>query len=229
MKLELNTPYKYGELTRGILNEEPKKGGSKIKQMKQIESLYKVEQKGRKYILTEKYGESKEVEDGRGRAKKNYSQYIIEDKYDNSIGVYKIILNNQIYIGSTIKGFRERFISHISKFNTLPTKEMLDKGATFDILQICNGMSENEIRHIEDNWIEEYRNNPEWEVVNELKNVAIKGEGRTNEQRKIKKIKKKKEKQIKPKKQKYKKIKIKEEDFDKVIKLLQDNNIDIEE
>ena len=63
--MELNTPYRYGQLTRTILNEEPKKGNSKTKQMKQIESLYKVEQKGRKYILVEKYDEPKEIIDNR--------------------------------------------------------------------------------------------------------------------------------------------------------------------
>ena len=60
--MELNIPYRYGQLTRTILNEEPKKGNSKVKQMKQIESLYKVEQKGRKYILIEKYEEPKEID-----------------------------------------------------------------------------------------------------------------------------------------------------------------------
>ena len=63
--MELNIPYRYRQLTRTILNEEPKKGNSKVKQMKQIESLYKVEQKGRKYILIEKYNEPKEIIDNR--------------------------------------------------------------------------------------------------------------------------------------------------------------------
>lgn len=121
--MKLNKEYTYGELTRSILNEEPKRGGSKTKQMKQIESLYKVEQNGRKYMLVEKYDTPKEIEDNRGKAKKDYPQYVIEDKYDKSIGVYKITLDNQIYIGSTVVGFRERFIAHISKFNTLSTKK----------------------------------------------------------------------------------------------------------
>ena len=213
--MKLNKEYTYGELTRSILNEEPKRGGSKTKQMKQIESLYEVEQNGRKYMLVEKYDTPKEIEDNRGKAKKDYPQYVIEDKYDKSIGVYKITLDNQIYIGSTVVGFRERFISHISKFNTLPTKKMLDNGATFEILQICDGMTENEIRHIEDNWIEEYRNNPNWIVVNERKNVGIKGEGFTKDKR-----------QRKNSKPKYIKVRINKDDFDKTIELLKSNGID---
>ena len=214
--LELNKEYNYGALTRGILNEEPKKGGSKTKQMKQIESLYKVKQKGRKYILIEKYDNPLPIKDGRGEHnKKHYEQYLPNEKYNRSIGVYKITLDNQIYIGSTVVGFRERFISHISKFNILPTKKMLDNGATFEILQICDGMTENEIRHIEDNWIEEYRNNPNWIVVNGRKNVGIKGEGFTKDKR-----------QRKDSKPKYTKIRINKDDFDKTIELLKSNGID---
>lgn len=66
--MELNKEYSYGDLTRGILGEEPKKGGSKTKQMKQIESIYKVKQQGRKYTLIEKYEKPKEIEDGRGKS-----------------------------------------------------------------------------------------------------------------------------------------------------------------
>ena len=136
----------------------------------------------------------------------NYYIGRLDNKKDKSIGVYKIILDNQIYIGSTKVGFRERFIAHMSKFNTLPTKEMLDNGATFEILQICDGMSENEIRHIEDNWIQEYRNNSEWKVINELKSVGIKGE-----------------RQYKPK---YTKVRINENDIDRAMELLKNNEID---
>ena len=213
--MKLNKEYTYGELTKGILNEEPKKGGSKTKQMKQIESLYKVEQNGKKYMLVEKYDIPKEIKDNRGKTKKDYPQYTIEDKYDKSTGVYKIVLDNQIYIGSTKVGFRERFIAHMSKFNTLPTKEMLDNGATFEILQICDSMTENEIRYIEDNWIEEYRNNPNWIVVNERKKVGIKGEGFTKDKR-----------QRKNSKPKYRKVRINKDDFDKTIELLKSNGID---
>ncbi|MCI7208344.1 MAG: hypothetical protein MSA15_20435 [Clostridium sp.] len=213
--MKLNKEYTYGELTKEILNEEPKKGGSKTKQMRQIESLYKVEQNGRKYILVEKYDTPKEIKDNRGKTKKDYPQYAIEDKYDKSIGVYKIVLDNQIYIGSTKVGFRERFIAHVSKFNTLPTKEMLDNGATFEILQICNEMSENEIRHIENNYIEEYRNNPNWIVVNERKNVGIKGEGFTKDKR-----------QCKNNKPKYTKVRINKNDLNRAMELLKDNGID---
>ena len=79
--MELNKEYSYGELTRGILGEEPKKGGSKTKQMKQIESLYKVDQKGRKYILVEKFEEQKEIIDNRKNNGGNNTSKYSEELY----------------------------------------------------------------------------------------------------------------------------------------------------
>ena len=75
--MKLNYQYTYGELTRGILQEEPKKGNSKVKQMKHIESLYKVEQLGRKYILVEKYDTPKEIVDNRGGNNDKCQKYLI--------------------------------------------------------------------------------------------------------------------------------------------------------
>ena len=190
-------------------------GSTRKKYLKRLESLCRYYKDGNKFIIDKIYEEPLPIEDNRGKTRhkqKHYEQYLPNEKYNCSIGVYKITLDNQIYIGSTKVGFRTRFIQHIA--NNLPkTKEMLDNGGTFDILQICDGMEENEIRHIEQQWIEEYRNNPDWIVVNSLDHVSIKGE--------------KHNKQIKSKKQKYKKIKVKEEDYNKVIELLLSNNIDV--
>ena len=173
-------------------------GSTKKKYCKLLSNICKYHKEGHKLVIEEIYEEPSSIINGRERNKKNYPQYAIEEKYNKSIGVYKIVLNNQIYIGSTIRGFRIRFLNHIKKDNPLPTKEMLDNGATFEILQICDGMTENEIRHIEDNWIREYRNNSKWEVMNSLSNVQIKGETP----------------------QKYKKIKVREEDYETCIQIL---------
>lgn len=181
-------------------------GSTKKKYCKLLSNICKYHKEGHKIIIEEIYEEPLSIINGRETNKKNYPQYVIEEKYNKSIGIYKIILNNKIYIGSTIQGFRLRFLHHINKDNPLPTKEMLDNGATFEILQICDDMTENEIRHIEDNWIQEYRNNSKWEVVNNLSNVQIKGETP----------------------QKYKKIKVREEDYETCIQILQSFGIKIE-
>ena len=195
-------------------------GDTKKKYLKILNSICEFHKDGQKIIIDNIYNNPLPIVDSRGKhkrcignARKEYKEYKIEKRYDNSIGIYKITLDRNIYIGSTVKGFRVRFLQHRKKGNRLITKNMLEQGAIFEMIQICDGMEENEIRHIEQQWIEEYRNNPEWIVVNSLDHVQIKGE----EHRK----------QTKSKKQKYKKIKVKEEDYNKVIELLSSNNIDI--
>ena len=87
----------------------------------------------------------------------------------------------------------------------------MEQGATFEILQICDGMSENEIRHIEQQWIEEYRNNPDWEVINIDDHVKIKGEqhgkGQNIPDNKI--------------------IRVKREDYDRALEILEREGIGI--
>lgn len=75
MKELLNIPLSYGELTRNIIGEEPKKGGSKGRQLKQIENLCRVEQQGRKYIIKEIYQEPKEIKNNCKGKKNMYVPY----------------------------------------------------------------------------------------------------------------------------------------------------------
>ena len=145
-----------------------------------------------------------------GEPKIRFPNLLIEEKYYDSIGIYKIVLNNEIYIGSTIAGFKNRFLTHRGVGNKLKTRKMLlEQGATFEILQICDGMSENEIRHIEQQWIEEYRNNPDWEVINIDDHVKRKGEQHGKSQNipdnKI--------------------IKVKREDYDRALEILEREGI----
>lgn len=206
MQLKKQKEYKNFKELCNSLKWNTMGGSTRKKYYKLLNNICKYHKVGNKIIIEEIYEESLLIKNERKRIKKNYPQYVIEEEYNHSIGIYKIVLNNKIYIGSTIQGFRVRFLHHISKDNPLPTKEMLDNGATFEILQLCDGMTENEIRHIENNWIQEYRNDSEWEVVNSLSNVQIKGETP----------------------QKYKKIKVREEDYETCIQILQSSGIKVE-
>lgn len=152
-------------------------------------NYYKIE------ILTEK--EIKQVEHIEG--------FNVKYSERNSIGVYKITLNNQIYIGSTTIGFRRRFTGHKRKDNNLPTKQMLDNGGVFEIVQICDGMDETSIRDIETQWIQKYMDDSNWNCVN-TKSVA---DGAT-----------------KPLKKKC--IRVYEEDYDDIILLLNRNGYKID-
>lgn len=98
---------------------------------------------------------------------KRYSQLKIKDNEYNDVGVYAIILQNNIYIGSTTIGFRNRFLQHL-KWEKLSTKQMLLNDGEFIILykSLKNEKSEIFIRNKEKELIDEYKNNENWNVIN---------------------------------------------------------------
>ena len=62
------------------------------------------------------------------------NQFQIPQKYIHKAGVYKIELNNDIYVGQTID-FYKRFMRHRHGFNNT-TKEMLNNGAVMTMLEL---------------------------------------------------------------------------------------------
>ena len=198
----------YKELCK-LLEMPVKTSNSKKSQMKELERYVDFEQKGQKIIIQEIYSQPKEKVDNRllGNNRKEFSNYIIEKDNDDLIGVYKIILSNKIYIGSTIKGFRQRFLEHNYKHSCIKTTyNMLKQGATFNILEVCNGLSEKEIRDREQYYIDQYRNNKSWIVVNERDTWSM-----IDKKPKIK----------------FSKIKVNKVNYKKAIQILKENNIDI--
>jgi len=128
-------------------------------------------------------------------------------------GVYSIILDKTIYIGSTNNNFRKRFIQHISKKNPLKhTYNLLIKGGIFTTLWIANDdTNESEIRKKENEYIKYYKNLSDWDLINTR--YPHKQKGKHNK--------------IKPKQKiKYKNIKINSNDYNSVIQLLKVNNIE---
>ena len=193
-------------------------GDTKKKYLKILNSICEFHKDGQKIIIDNIYNNPLPIVDNRGKhkrcignARKEYKEYKIEKRYDNSIGIYKITLDRNIYIGSTVKGFRGRFLQHRKKGNRLITKNMLEQGAIFEMIQICDGMEENEIRYIEQQWIEEYRNNPDWEVINIDDHVKIKGEQHGKSQN------------IPDNKM----IRVKREDYDRALEILEREGIEI--
>ena len=79
--LELTTYKNYKELAKALGWEE-KRSNSRVAQMKKLEAIWKYNKEGRKYIIEERYDIPKEIEYKIGEAKKDYPQYVIEDKYD---------------------------------------------------------------------------------------------------------------------------------------------------
>lgn len=135
---------------------------------------------------------------------------------ENMPGVYKIQLDNYVYIGSTTVSYCDRYLGHMNKNSTVSirgfiyndieiknTYDMLMNGGVYTSLYAMEEENEYEIRLMEEKFIENYKL-LNYNVVN-IGKVAIKGR----------------------KPIKFKRIKIKEEDYENVINILKSNNITI--
>ena len=213
--LEVGNTYKSLKDICNTLKLKYKDGSSsKNALLKKIESEYKIEIKDNSYTVLERFDIPKEIPDKRKETKGNnlgkrkiFNNLLIEKENEDRIGVYKIVLDNNIYIGSTIQGFRKRFIGHNNKINNkVPfTSEMLGNGAIFEVIEFCDGLSEIEIRNLENKYIKQYREDNDWNLINSRDAWDY----------------------IKKQKQKYKtiKIKVKDEDYESTLEFLKDNNL----
>jgi len=210
--LEVGNTYKSLKDICNTLKLKYKDGSSsKNALLKKIESEYKIEKQGKGYLILERYDTPKEIPDKRKETKGNFTgkrkiftNLLIEKENEDRIGVYKIVLDNNIYVGSTIKSFRERFKGHKSKNKIMPhTYEMLDNGATFEVIEFCDGLPEIEIRKLENYYIKQYREDENWNLINSKDAWDF------------------------AKKQKYKtiRIKVKDEDYESTLEFLKDNNL----
>lgn len=132
--------------------------------------------------------------------------FIITKENWNKSGVYSIVLDNEIYIGSTIVGFKKRYVGHRQENNPLKTTmDMLKQGAIFNTIWVSeNNESEEYIRAKEKEYINYYINKTRMNVVNTRIN--------TWSNKTSKKIK-------------YSNLKIDAVDYKRVLCFLEDNNI----
>lgn len=128
-----------------------------------------------------------------------------ENKYQS--GIYKIQLNNEVYIGQTVN-FWNRFYTHNHPNKPIYTSVLLRVGGTFEVLEIEKDREQRLIK--ERKYVEKYIQDG-YEVLNSTK-VLFNG---TN-------------KSIKEKRQAEPKMGItfNKSDLDKITKLLSDNNIE---
>ena len=185
-------------------------GESKISQLKDLERYCKYHKEGQKFIIDEIYENPKEKIDNRGGAHniKNFPNYNIERKYDNNIGVYRIINydTKEVYIGSTIDGFRMRFLRHNRGDKGMKhTYDLLHNGGVFEIISDMTGYDEISIRKAEQHFIDEYSNDDNYNIINHRDEVTYKGK------RKNKKV--------------YKNIKIEADKYEQAIELLIKNGL----
>lgn len=141
----------------------------------------------------------------------------IEEEYNNlkikkekwsNIGVYYILKDNDIYIGSTVDKYITRFRRHKSgkDEHMKHTYELLQNGGEFHILHDMTGIEDEVlVRMVENEYISYFRNYTDYNVINKLDCAYWK----------LNKIK-------------YKSlqgIKVKEEDYQKAIELLKSNGL----
>lgn len=179
-----------------------------------VKKEYKiVEDLGRgKYNIDEKYEYPITIEKEYRRVV-DYEFIDYDKQYDKLNGVYSIIYENYIYIGSTIVGFRNRHSSYAyniknkNKHYCLGDK-LLAMGGKINILWSTDSNDEFEIRHKEFEFIEQCEIDGLYEVINKTKMVSI--SNRTDS---------------KNVNTYNRKITVKIDDYEKVINLLKENNI----
>ncbi|MGL6174874.1 MAG: hypothetical protein ACRC1P_09755 [Cellulosilyticaceae bacterium] len=212
------------------LELDPKKSGkSKIIQLKEIARYINWENTGKVFrgkvtneiVITEIYDIPIEKVDKRKMSNselglgngshKSFPQYITDRKLDHGIGVYTISVGNDIYVGSTITGFRERFIRH-THGKQQNTKKLLDRDAYFKEIWVSDVEDEYIVRSIEQIYIDYFRSNKSWNLVNTREEAYCMKEKIINN---------------KPKEKEYQSIKILKSQFNIIMDMISSSDMDI--
>ena len=184
-------------------------GSAKQKQLKELERCCKYYKEGNKFIVEEIYEQpSTNIKrKAKGKCKKkNYPQFKVnEDKWYNK-GVYMIKLDNQVYIGSTTIGFRQRFSEHLWGLPHMKhTQELLKQGGEFFILHDMSDIEDVElIRQVEEEYILFYTHETDYDVVNRRMSTFASKEPKI----------------------KYKSIRVEEDYYEEILELLKERGYD---
>lgn len=157
-------------------------------------------------IIEEVYSKPLPIEDGRKNVgfKVESDNYRVPIEHSKSKGIYRIICGNEVYIGSTRRGFRRRFIEHLNSGIQPATKDLLDRGGLFELVEVMNDSSREEVLMREDYYIELYSKDSSYVVVNkQLATITL----------------------PKPPKPKYKRVTIVKEDYDLALSILKAHGI----
>ena len=168
----------YKELC-ALLGIEPCAGNSKKSQLKELERYINYHKEGNKFIVDEIYTNVKEKEDlrkynGGDRTSfcgeyKHYTEFDVQKELYKGKGIYIITNGLDVYIGSTISGFRNRFQQHYRGESKCMkhTYNLLHNGGTFSILHDMSDVKDVElIRMIESEAIKMYLLDPRYNVIN---------------------------------------------------------------
>ena len=213
--LELKTYKNWKEICKAM-GWKTTMGNYKNARLKELESMCKNHKEGQNIVIDEIYTKRKDIIDNRGKNKNshnnkrfNFEKLKIDKKDENNIGVYRIInyATKEVYIGSTIRGFRSRFREHYNCYDNRMTHtyNLLNNGGVFEIIESMNNSTENEIRLREQYYIDKYNKDNNYILIN-------------NRNESGNKLKNKKH---------FTKIKIEDKYLDLATKLLSENGIEI--
>ena len=148
----------YWELTN-FLELPYLRGYSKDKQLNELSKICKIEKNKTRYKITEIYDEI--IDDN--RRKSHFSELTNISKEDeHKSGVYKIQLDNDIYIGQT-NDFKRRFYQHYYSQNIrykgfgADTEKLLRNGGSFEVLEFEDNVEQRLLK--ENYWVQYYSQN----------------------------------------------------------------------
>ncbi len=156
-------------------------GNAKKKQIDDIDRYYHFEKTGTKYQFLEKRETSlQQKEDKRyGKHEKTgrqveYKGYAIPEDKDDSCGVYCITLGNKIYVGSTTTTFRIRYRAYVYKIGQAHVTDLIEAGGQYTIIWEANPTDDEiTIRRMEQIYIDLYKADPRWELINERAEATL--------------------------------------------------------
>ena len=177
----------YRELTN-FLELPYLRGNSKDKQLSELSKICNIEKDKTKYKITEIYDEI--IDDN--RRKSHFSELTNISKEDeHKSGVYKIQLDNDIYIGQT-NDFKRRFYQHYYGQNIrykgfgTDTEKLLRNGGSFEVLEFEDNIEQRLLK--ENYWVQYYSQNG-YNILNTEKLLSNKNSRKKRNKPKTKCIK----------------------------------------
>lgn len=151
---------------------------TKKAQFKTLDCLCEYEKvgkgKGLKYKIISVYDKPKVRKDK--RLKDGYNDNLIMDLEfaKNNNGVYAIILDKDIYIGSTISDFKDRYNNSIQNPHSEKHRGLIQRGGKFIRLWVAEKGFDDEdtIRKIEQLYLNYYMNDKNYNVINTRRKTA---------------------------------------------------------
>ena len=210
----MNNPYQYLEEYVGkettyqefceLTKVEPLLKMQKTRQIKEFGNYMDIETRNGNVLISKVYNQDEMKIKIKSYHNDTSVKFKINPLDKNKSGIYKIQLDNTIYIGQT-NNFIERFYQHNAKINRMNrvTKPLLDGGATMEIIELEEDLEKRLLK--ESKYTIEYKLNG-FNVLNDFTRIVKENYSKENRKRLVT-------------------IKVRLEDVNNVLRLLKENNI----